>query len=570
VKESPFNFGQSSRDQLIETASPRPSLKTVENGSQLHAVPPRKKDLPFPVLKPEGDRQRWLSRVRDFLSVESVTLTTVHSHTSGSRDPHSSLESKTDIASLVKFVLGKLNLEKISDTSSSQWIESPLDPRYLLTFLIPAPEADKASLVIVGLSEIATGARLEKLSLTAALTAKEARLVQETERRVSAEEMFYHSQKLSCMGQLAGGIAHDFNNLLTVIQGHTGFVETAASSWNDPKVFESIELIQNATAQSVGLVKQLLLFSSEQKASFETLDLNIVIADFEKMIRRMVEETIGLRLNLDHEADCIRADKGMLSQILMNLVVNARDAMTDGGEIVITTSQRPAAEESSHSPCVLLTISDTGCGIPTDKLAKVFDPFYTTKPKGTGLGLANVAGLVRQHSGVIDISSEPGKGTKVEILFPAVKASVSNRPKLSSPEILPGEEHSIRGSRVLLVEDESAVRKLVRKLLEMHGCIVIEAKSGKQALELWPEICDEISVVVSDVVMPEGVSGWDLAKQLHELRPELGILLTSGYNEKPADHGLGDAPNIAFLQKPYEATMLKSNLFNLIEEREVQ
>lgn len=568
MKESQHNFAQSTRDSTIEAAPSRHSGKPGTKRPQLHAAPPRKKDLLFPVLRPGGHRQQWLSKIRDYLGVDSITLTSVHSHASGSRDPYSSLESKTEIASLVKFVLGKLAIEKVSEHPSSQWIESSLDSRYLYAALIPATELDKASLVIVGMPEEAVGAQLEKLVLTATLTAKEARLVLETERRTSAEEMFYHSQKLNCMGQLAGGIAHDFNNLLTVIQGHTGFVEMAAQEWNDPKVTESIELIQNATYQSVGLVKQLLLFSRDQKASFETLDLNVVVDDFSKMIRRMVEETIGLRLELDRNADCIRADKGMLSQVLMNLVVNARDAMPGGGEILIKTSYRPEAEDGSHHPCVLLTITDTGCGIPKDKLSRIFDPFYTTKPKGTGLGLANVAGLLRQHSGVIDVSSEPGKGTEVEILFPAVKGSARKRPEPAIKE-LPAEKQSISGSRVLLVEDESAVRKLVRKLLEMNGCSVIEARSGKEALELWPEISDEISVVVTDVVMPEGVSGWDLAKQLHRLRPELGILLTSGYNEKLVDHGLGDAPNIAFLQKPYEATKLKSDLFELIRDREI-
>lgn len=458
-------------------------------------------------------------------------------------------------------------MNKISSRPYSRWIEIPRAPRHLYVSLIPAPEPDKASPVIVELSETVTNSELERLVLTTTLVAREARLVQETERRISAEEMFYHSRKLNCTGQLAGGIAHDFNNLLTVIQGHTGFVEMAARSWNDPRVIESIELIQNATSQSVGLVKQLLLFSRDQKASFETLDLNIVVGDSSKMIRRMVEETIGIRLELDHEADWIRADKGILSQILMNLVVNAREAMPKGGEIVIETAHRPPDGDSHHRPCVMLTISDTGCGILKSELARVFDPFYTTKPKGTGLGLANVAGLVRQHSGVIDISSEPGRGTKVEILFPAVKTSAADRTKPSPPESIANEKRSIRGSRVFPVEDESAVRKLVKKLLEMQGCTVIEASSGKQALEIWPEVCDEVSVVVSDIIMPEGVSGWDLAKQLYQQRPELGILLTGGYNEKPEDHGLGNTPNIAFLQKPYEATKLQNNLFDLIQER---
>ncbi|MEM7601287.1 MAG: ATP-binding protein, partial [Verrucomicrobiota bacterium] len=521
----------------------------------------------FPMLRPEGDRHLWLSEIRDYLDAVSVTLTTIHTHALGARDPYSSLESSAEISHLVRKVLKELEIDQVPANPFTRWLTSIENHGPLFIGLIPAPEAGKASLVVTETHTVANGIQLERLNLATTLTAREARLVQETERRVSAEEMFYHSQKLNCMGQLAGGIAHDFNNLLTVIQGHTGFVEMAAESWNDPKAVESIELIQNATSQSVGLVKQLLLFSRDQKASFETVNLNVVVEDFSKMVSRMIEETIELRLELDSEPTYIRADIGMLSQVLMNLIVNARDAMSEGGEVVIRTARRSTSEENQRPLSVALTISDSGCGIPKDKLSKIFDPFYTTKPKGTGLGLANVAGLIRQHSGAIDISSEIGEGTSVEILFPATEATTIEKELSKIPlQLEPAEEQSIDGATVLLVEDESAVRKLVKKLLEMHGCTVIEAASGRKALELWPSINQDLSVVVSDVVMPEGVSGWDLARKIRERRPDLGILLTSGYNEKPEDHGFEGASNFAFLQKPYEANRLKRNISKLITE----
>jgi hypothetical protein len=344
-----------------------------------------------------------------------------------------------------------------------------------------------------------------------------------------------------------------------------------AQKWHDPKITESLELIRSATSQSIDLVKQLLLFSRDQKANFEEVDPNRIVGDFAKMVRRMIEEHIEMRIELSDSMKPIRADKGMLGQILMNPVVNSRDAMPEGGEILIRTALVNRSEKSGSKPFLSILVRDTGSGIPKNKLAKIFDPFYTTKKKGegTGLGLANVATLVRQHHGTIDISSEPGKGTEIEILFPTLSKSASKPPESAPKPETKTEHQSIRGSKVLLVEDESAVRKLVRKLLEMHGCSVIEARSGKQALDIWPEVCHEISVVVSDIVMPEGVSGWDLARQLHEQHPDLGILLTSGYNEKPEDHGLGNEPQIAFLQKPYEAVKLKSNLFDLIQRKTV-
>lgn len=537
----------------------RPDCKTLEDGieSTWQEIP----RLPL-----EGDRKEWLLEIRNFLGATDVTLATLHLlEKADFRNPYSTLDGSEAINQRIRLILGVVDTEAFSELGSSQWIDdSPLDQK-IYFHVIPAAEEGKATLIILEFDDLPElPAPIDFLTM---LLAQESRLELETRRRISAEEMFFHSQKLNCLGQLAGGVAHDFNNLLTVIQGHTGFVESTSRSWKDDKVNESIELIQNATSQAVGLVKQLLLFSRDQKPSFETLDLNSEVSNFAKMTRRMVEEPIGIRLELDPKAGNIRADKGMLSQMLMNLVVNSRDAMPKGGEIIISTNRMKDSSPAIPGDEISLKIRDTGCGIPPEKLDRVFDPFYTSKPQGTGLGLANVSALVREHRGEIQIESKVGKGTEVEILFPASCESIS-APKVRSSSIRE-EEKSIKGSRVLLVEDESAVRKLVRKLLEMHGCTVVEASSGRQALELWPKVCDDISVVVSDVVMPEGVSGWDLARQLHERNPDLGILLTSGYNEKPEDHGMANKPKIAFLQKPYEAIKLKSNLFDLMNDKAV-
>ena len=294
------------------------------------------------MLSQDGDQKEWLSAVRDFLGAESATLATLHSHSAESRNPYSSLDSESKIETLISKALQSRSLDPFPSQSQARWIESSSLSSLVYVNLTPAPQEGRASLLIFEFNSTLSNEEANQLALAATLAAREARLVLETERRISAEEMFYHSQKLNCMGQLAGGIAHDFNNLLTVIQGHTGFLELASETWNDPKLRESLELIQNATLESVGLVKQLLLFSRDQNANFETLELNEVVDDFAKMVRRMVEETITLKVDLDADAGFIRADKGMLSQILMNLVVNARDAMPSGGEIAIETKTRYA------------------------------------------------------------------------------------------------------------------------------------------------------------------------------------------------------------------------------------
>ncbi len=410
------------------------------------------------------------------------------------------------------------------------------------------------------------------LSLVASLVSTQVHYDKEVASRKEIESMLRQSQKLTSVGRLATGIAHDFNNLLTVIQGHTSLLEMSVEKTGDHKSIESLELIQSASQQAVELSKQLLFFSRQQSVNLERCELNTVVSDFVKMMRRMVEETIDIEVKLGSRIGPIEADRSMLGQVMMNLIVNARDSMPDGGKITIQTSNYQIGEPQGSIEAgdyAVMKITDTGSGIPTDKLPKIFDPFFTTKEKGkgTGLGLANVAAIIREHGGQIDVSSTPGVGTTFELLLPTTTKRAAAKPvKVEATN----EEESIRGATVLLVEDESAVRKLVRKLLEMHGCTVIEAPSGKQALDLWPKIAKDISVVVTDVVMPEGVSGWDLAKELHETHPDLGILLTSGYNERPEDHGLGGESQIAFLQKPYESKHLKHTLFQLINQAKIE
>ncbi|MDF1823035.1 MAG: ATP-binding protein [Verrucomicrobiales bacterium] len=569
MKNRPTNTSTSAEGKFSVAAESRPAQTESH-----HAVTKPSSVSKIPSFPQSGEKTVWLSRLRDRLQSSGIILCSFSQKSSRFTEAFSSDDSPAPKASkaIIEYVKAQIDPDPLLENPIYQWFEYKEKEEaliHLFVNLAPCSDREKTKMVIILFAEKPSLEISEALPITSAWIVSEARLTQETLRRSATEELFYHSQKLNCVGQLAGGIAHDFNNLLTVIQGHTAFVDMEAQKWNDPKVTESLDLIKSATSQSIDLVMQLLLFSRDQKANFEQVDPNKIVGDFAKMVRRMIEEHIEMRIELGEDIRPIKADKGMIGQILMNLVVNSRDAMPNGGEILIRTSMVHRSEKPNEQPFLSILISDTGTGISKLKLTKIFDPFYTTKKKGegTGLGLANVATLVRQHQGIIDISSELGKGTEIEILFPTV-AETKSKPPAAEPKPEGKVDHqSIRGSKVLLVEDESAVRKLVRKLLEMHGCSVIEAQSGKEALDIWPDICDEISVVVSDIIMPEGVSGWDLARHLHERHPNLGILLTSGYNERPEDHGFGNEPQIAFLQKPYESIKLKSNLFELIQSK---
>jgi len=404
--------------------------------------------------------------------------------------------------------------------------------------------------------------------------------------RKTLETMMRQSQRLASIGRLASGVAHDFNNLLTVIQGNLNLIRPGISKTSQHRVLDSLETIQSAADRAVELTRQLLFFGRRQEIEFTRCNLNEVIRNFGRMMRRMIEENIDLRFDLDPNIGHVKADTGMLCQIFMNLLVNARDAMKNGGRITIGTKDRvmeTAEGKIEPGHYVIVSIADEGSGISKDYLSRIFDPFFSTKGpgKGTGLGLANVADLVRQHEGFIDVSTREGEGTRFDLFFPVLEEEIENspttrvaEPKAESVEKPPKDSKSsrmaggegIRGTRVLLVEDETSVRRLVRKLLEMLGCEVVESSSGRDALERWPKLSEEISMVVTDVMMPGGVSGWDLAKSLHETNPELGILLTSGYNERPEDHGLGDVPEIAFLQKPYDANSLRDGIQSLLKK----
>ena len=377
-------------------------------------------------------------------------------------------------------------------------------------------------------------------------------LVGSTAEQRSLEEQLRQSQKMEGIGRLAGGIAHDFNNLLTAILGYAELME--AQLPDDEDLRSSLHEIRIAGERAAALTRQLLAFSRRQVLQPRILDLNLVVSEMEKLLRRLIGEDVVLTTRLDPGLASVRADPGQLEQVLMNLAVNARDAMPGGGTLTIETrnAQLDAVFAAAH-PCarvgryVVLVVADTGTGMSAEVLSHAFEPFFTTKEqgKGTGLGLATAYGIVAQSDGFITIESAPGLGTTFRIHFPRVagRASVSssgNRQRVSP-----------RGAEtILLVEDEPGVRRLSRTILESLGYHVLEAASGEKALEVARAHVGEIHLVATDVIMP-GMSGRVLWDRLRPLRPRTRVLFVSGYTDDAiAPHGVLES-GTAFLQKPF-------------------
>jgi len=366
------------------------------------------------------------------------------------------------------------------------------------------------------------------------------------------ENQLRQSQKMEAVGQLAGGIAHDFNNLLTAILGSTQLLLQATPPGDVRR--EDVEEIRNAGLRAAELTRQLLAFSRRQVLAPKVLELNAVVANMDKMLRRLIGDDVELATALHAEAGAVNADPGQLEQVLLNLVVNARDAMPGGGRVLIETTRlllRDELVERRHrlapGDYVCLAVTDSGLGMDEATQAHLFEPFFTTKEvgKGTGLGLATVYGIVKQSGGYIWVYSEPGRGTTVKVYLPRVPGAAE--PPLPAPE-----PPALRGGHetVLLVEDAAPVRTLARRSLEACGYQVIDAADGPKALELSARHTGEIAVLVTDVVMP-GMSGRELAERLAPTRPAMKVLYTSGYTDDAmVRQGVLNA-GVAFLQKPF-------------------
>ncbi|MEZ4444503.1 MAG: PAS domain S-box protein [Polyangiaceae bacterium] len=389
---------------------------------------------------------------------------------------------------------------------------------------------------------------------------------QAEEERARLEDQLRHAQKMESIGRLAGGIAHDFNNMLCAIMGQVALAK------REPALSESLQQslaeIGEAAERAANLTRQLLAFSRKQVLAPRVLDLGELIADLDSMLRRLIGEDIELRTVPEPELGLVRVDPTLMEQIVLNLAVNARDAMIDGGELLIETANVELDESycERHADVrpgsyVMLAVSDTGVGIPEDVRDKIFEPFFTTKQlgRGTGLGLATVYGIVRQNEGRIEVYSEPGRGTSFKIYFPRVFEPADARPRRASLPDRVGTE------TVLVVEDDEMVRRLAERLLRRGGYTVIVAGSGAEALEVSAAHERAIDLLLTDVVMP-GMNGRELARRLVAERPGLRVLFTSGYTDNViAHHGVLD-PGVHFLAKPYSLDALMSLVRQILDE----
>ena len=386
--------------------------------------------------------------------------------------------------------------------------------------------------------------------------------VKDVTLRKRSDDQARQSQRLESIGQLAGGVAHDFNNLLTVISGYADMVLAALPP--EHELYDSIQEISKAGVRATALTRQLLAFSRQQTSEPRDVGLNTVVCDIEKMLRRLIGEHIELELALDPELALIRADPGHIEQVLVNLAVNARDAMPKGGRLVIETSnffvdEQFAQMHRSVQPgnYVSLSVSDTGSGMTQEVKARIFEPFFTTKEpgEGTGLGLSTVYGIVEQSRGAMTVYSEPGLGTTFRVLFPRLEFR-TEAPTPPPVEVAPGKG----AGTILLVEDEGGVRKYVRQILVGHGYAVIEASNGVEALTVAASQGGSIDLLLTDVVMPK-MGGADLAREFASLRPRLPVLQMSGYTDRILQRAEVSAN---YIQKPFTPAVLLARIRSLL------
>jgi signal transduction histidine kinase/DNA-binding response OmpR family regulator len=375
-----------------------------------------------------------------------------------------------------------------------------------------------------------------------------------TERR-QLEDQLRHSQKLESVGRLAAGVAHDFNNVLTVIQGHTGLLR--ADPALTPSMSESVQGIARAAERGGKLTSQLLAFSRRNVIQPQRLDLNEVLTNLSSLLHRTLGEDISYQFNYATDLPPLQADPGLLQQVVMNLAVNARDAMPRGGQLVISTAltdidasyveRHPGEARPGRFIC--LSITDTGSGMDHVTMSRIFEPFFTTKEfgKGTGLGLATVYGIAKQHQGWIEVRSQVGQGTTFKVFLPPGAGAGEKRDEA------PPDEKAICGTEtILIVEDEPPVRWIVRDVLGKYGYHILEAGNGVEALALWHQHHGEIGLLLTDVVMPVGLTGQEIAEKFMAHKPGLKVMFISGYSLQVAGKGFSELEGLNFLQKPFD------------------
>ncbi len=365
--------------------------------------------------------------------------------------------------------------------------------------------------------------------------------------KLNLEAQLRQSQKMEAIGQLAAGVAHDFNNILTIMQGLVRKLEHTEDQ------VETLQQLFDTTERAAAFTRQLLAFSRRQVIQPRIIDVRAVASGISRMLQRLIGEDIVLTVHNPSTLPAIEADPSMLEQILLNLAVNARDAMPQGGQLLITTDQVTVPDShDSERVFVRIRVQDTGCGMSESVKARIFEPFFTTKEvgKGTGLGLATVFGIVKQHSGIIEADSEVGRGTTFSILFPAC----DEQPEVTIAEPMTSTTMPAGGSEtILLVEDEPLLRELAQAVLSSAGYTVLEAGESAEAFSVWNEHQENIDLLLTDMVLPGGMNGRDLAAELQRTKPGLKVIYTTGYSPDILDAHL--APT-NFLQKPYPPEVL--------------
>ena len=410
----------------------------------------------------------------------------------------------------------------------------------------------------------------ESTSVPIVLNGKPAGLVfgRDVTERHRLEEQLRQAQKMEAVGQLAGGVAHDFNNTLTGIMMNTYLLKKNPVIQADAKA--QIAEVEQAAKRAANLTRQLLLFSRRQTMEFREVDLNHVAENLLRMLRRLLGEHIALTLDPNPRPIVVEADPGMMEQVIMNLCVNARDAMPQGGQLTlrIRDLEVDATANCRHPDArrglfACLAVSDTGCGMDDATLSRIFEPFFTTKDagKGTGLGLSTVYGIVKQHQGWVEVRSAPGRGSCFEVYLP-LKAKDPSAPA-DVAEILP----EIGGREtILLVEDEAVVRHTLSSFLRQSGYEVFEAVSATSALAAWEQQSASIGLLFTDVVLPDGLSGLDLVERFTKEKPSLKVIVGSGYSEEVNRHGVPSRPGMVFLPKPYEPATLIGAIRRCLDE----
>jgi len=391
-------------------------------------------------------------------------------------------------------------------------------------------------------------------------------ILRDVSERRRLEKQLWASQKMEAVGQLAGGIAHDFNNILTIVLGYAKLAADSIDTHHP--VFRDISGIHKAVERACSLTRQLLAFSRRQVLRPTVVHLNSVLLDLEKLLKRLIGENIVLVTDLDPDAGMVKADQAQVEQVLMNLVINARDAMPSGGRITITVRNAELTAEDALEyhyvqvgSYVMIEVADTGIGMDEETLARIFEPFFTTKAagKGTGLGLATVYGIVKQSGGYLWAYSEPGQGASFRVFLPRTAEAPTEQPAAFE------ERTSKNGAEVvLLVEDEEELRWLLRDSLVRKGYRVLEAMNGREAVRVAQEYQGPIHLAVTDMVMPV-MGGRDLAEQLATSRPQTRVVFMSGYLNDSAVHQQGLESSAHFLQKPFEPGMLAEKIREVLD-----